>query len=523
MLHQFALWKRKAVAAVAIAALVGGAAIVAPHAIPAPLAWAQAPTDNTRMTGPANVEQANGLSNAFRQAANTILPTVVTIETHIKPRAARNENPKRVPRENPFKGTPFEDFFNDENSPFGPNFNGGDHATPRRSAGTGSGVIIDPSGVILTNNHVVEGADEVTVRLADGREFTANDIKTDPETDLAVVRIKGAGTLPAAKLGNSDAMEIGDWVIAVGNPFGLDQTVSAGIISGKGRDLRAGQRTRYLQTDAAINPGNSGGPLVNLKGEVVGINTAIASNSGGYQGVGFAIPVNLAKWVTQQLVSTGSVRRAYLGVGIEMLNNELAEKFGVERGKGVLVSEIFPNSPAIAAGFKEGDVVVEFAGKPIHNPRDLQELVEQSAPDSKQSVKVLRDGKPVTLTVHVEALPQNFGRTAANNRRRDEDSSKAGYHNSDLGIEVTDVTAEQAEKLGFANHKGVVVSDVESDSVAAEAGLREGAMILKVGNKSVENVEQFKAAMKDQSVDSGVLLLIRTEMGNRFVVLRKSS
>ncbi|HWA98164.1 MAG TPA: Do family serine endopeptidase [Pirellulales bacterium] len=523
MSQTFASWKRRAAAAVLIAAAVAGGAMVWPHIAPSHAA-AQAPNPDTKLTGKPDVAHARGLSNAFRQAANDILPTVVTIETRTKPRAARNENKgERGTRENPFKGTPFEDFFNDENSPFH-NFGGeGMERTPRRSGGTGSGVIIDSSGVILTNNHVVEGADEVTVRLADEREFVATDIKTDPQTDLAVVRIKGAGTLPAAKLGNSDAMEIGDWVIAVGNPFGLDLTVSAGIISGKGRDLRAGQRTRYLQTDAAINPGNSGGPLVNLNGEVIGINTAIASNSGGYQGVGFAIPVNLAKWVTQQLVSTGSVKRAYLGVGIEALNGQLAEKFGVERNKGVLVTEIFPNSPAIGAGFKEGDLVTEFAGKPIHSPRDLQELVEQSPLGSNQKVTVQRDGKTVTLTVHVEALPDNFGRVASRSNKPQQEADNGAYHDAGLGVEVSDVTAEQAEKLGFSNRKGVVISDVDPDGVAAEAGLRPGALIVKVGQKTVENVEQFKAAMKDQNLNDGVLLLVRTELGNRFVVLRKNS
>jgi serine protease Do len=320
-------------------------------------------------------------------------------------------------------------------------------------------------------------------------------------------------------------MEIGDWVIAIGNPFELDQTVSAGIISGKGRELRRGQRTRYLQTDAAINPGNSGGPLVNLMGEVIGINTAIASTSGGYQGIGFAIPSNLAKWIVGQLMTSGSVRRAYLGVGIEMLNGELAEKFGVERNKGVLVAEIFKDSPAAAAGFKEGDVITEFAGKPVRTPRDLQEIVEQSALDTDQKVAIMRDGKPTTLTVRVKALPEKFGSTAAAERPESNDTSKPGFQSEELGIEVTDLTADQAEKLGLGDHKGVVITDVKEDSVAAEAGLRVGMLVTRVGKdishlKDVHTVDQFKAAMKDGSVKDGILLHVRTDEGARFIVVR---
>jgi serine protease Do len=525
-------WSRKVAAVVALTTGVGiGAAVMAPLSSQ-PAAHAQTPVREVRQGSgsdalPAEVAQAEHLSNAFRKAANAVLPTVVTIETKSKPKA-RARTQRAVPpgmRENPFKGTPFEDFFGEDGVPFN-QFGGEGSGRPQRM-GSGSGVIIDASGVILTNNHVVEGADEVTVRLADDREFIATDIKTDPQTDLAVIRIKNAGTLPFARLGNSDSLEIGDWVIAIGNPFELDQTVSAGIISGKGRELRRGQRTRYLQTDAAINPGNSGGPLVNLMGEVVGINTAIASTSGGYQGIGFAIPSNLAKWIVGQLMTSGSVHRAYLGVGIEMLNGELAEKFGVERNRGVLVAEIFKDSPAAAAGFKEGDVITEFAGKPVRTPRDLQEVVEQSELNADQKVSIMRDGKPTTLTVRVKALPEKFGTTAATERREKDDSAKPGFQSDELGIEVTDLTADQAEKLGLGDHKGVVITDVKEDSVAAEAGLRAGMLVTRVGKdishlKDVQTVDQFKAAMKDGSVKDGILLHVRTDEGARFIVVRGS-
>ena len=230
-------------------------------------------------------------------------------------------------------------------------------------------MIVDPSGIILTNNHVVAGGGQVMVRLHDGREFKAVDIKTDPKSDLAILRIEGAGTLPAARLGDSNKVEVGDWVLALGEPFGLEGTVTAGIVSAKGRGLGITDREDFLQTDAAINPGNSGGPLVNLDGEVIGINTAISTNNGGYQGVGFAIPIDLAKWVGGQLEQSGRVHRAYLGVMIQPVTQPLAEQFKVKVNTGVLIAEVQPDSPAAKAGLKAGDVVLQFAGRPVSNPR----------------------------------------------------------------------------------------------------------------------------------------------------------
>ena len=316
-----------------------------------------------------SVIHAKALSQAFREAASVASPSVVRIDSHesakkVKGMHGQNFTFKGTPfggGDNPFKGTPFENMI-----PDGQDFN---FQSPPHD-GMGTGVIIDKSGIVLTNNHVVDGADTVTVHFSDGREYKATDIKTDPQSDLAVLRIKADGDLPAAHLGNSDDMEIGDWVIAIGNPFGQEKTVTAGIISGKGRELDSSQRTKYLQTDAAINPGNSGGPLVNLDGEVVGINTAIASNSGGYQGIGFAIPINQAKWVTEQLVKTGSVHRGYLGVAIGEMTSDLAAKFGGTKDEGVLVSEVFPKTPAANAKMQEGDIIVKFAGKEVHNPRE---------------------------------------------------------------------------------------------------------------------------------------------------------
>ncbi len=463
-------------------------------------------------------QNANQLSEAFRAAAEEAVPTVVTIETRTKLQQVPGNGPRTL-RDNPFKGTPFEDFFKDDDSPL-PGFGDG-HArrTPQRE-GMGSGVIIDKSGIVLTNNHVVDGADEVRVRLSDGREFTAADIKTDPRTDLAVLRISGAGSLPAARLGNSDDLRLGDWVIAVGNPFGLESTVSAGIISGTGRHLGM-EKPRYLQTDAAINPGNSGGPLLNLDGEVIGINTAIASNNGGYQGIGFAIPSNIAKWVMSQLIEKGVVQRAYLGVVIKEVNGQLADQIGVARHDGVLVTEVRPNTPAAEAGFEDGDVITEYAGEAVHMPGELQEKVERTPIGTRQEVKVLRDDKPVRLQVVVRPLP---GKETANAPARDDRRGARddhGYKSDDLGMEVGELTANNAEQLGFKDFKGVVITGVDDDGLAAEAGLREGMLIMKVGKKRVETIADFKKAMDDESVERGVLLLVRKGEVNDFVVLQK--
>jgi serine protease Do len=462
------------------------------------------------------VEKARGLSRAFRAAAKKVIPTVVKVKTVTKARAVQ-ELKGRAPADNPFRGTPFEDFFDDGNMP-GFHFNG---RIPQRQ-GLGSGVIIDAAGVILTNNHVVEGADEVLVELSDGRQFKASDIKTDEQSDLAVLRIKAAEPLPAAALGDSDTMEIGDWVLAVGNPFELELTVSAGIISSKGRTLAAGKRANFLQTDAAINPGNSGGPLVNLDGEVIGINTAIATNSGSYQGVGFAIPINLAKWVTQQLIKTGSVQRAYLGVGIGEINSTLAQKLGVEPHKGVLVSEVFPNSPAAAAGLREGDIIRTFAGQAVSTARGLQEVVERAPLGSKQQMAIIRDGKPTTLDVVVKALPGDFGVAGKSPKSGKPAGDPGAFEAEDLGLNVSELTDNLAQRLGFKGFSGVLISGVTPNGIAAEAGLREGMLILRVGKKPVASVAEFKAAIKGESLKEGVMLLVRTQEGNRFVVLQQS-
>ncbi|MDZ7615757.1 MAG: Do family serine endopeptidase [Patescibacteria group bacterium] len=464
----------------------------------------------------ADLAGAENLSRAFRAAARRVIPTVVKIKTSTEAKPITQGQGGET-RDNPFQGTPyeqlFEDFFKDGTGP-------GIQRRIPRSEGLGSGVIIDPKGLVLTNNHVIDGADVILVELADGRQLKATDIKTDPETDLAVFRIDAGAPLPAATLGDSDKMDIGDWVIAVGNPFELELTVSAGIISGTGRALSVGQRASFLQTDAAINPGNSGGPLVNLRGEVVGINTAIASNTGTYQGVGFAIPINLAKWVSSQLAERGAVERAYLGVGIAELDNRVAERLGVARRAGVLVTEVYSETPAEKAGFQIGDLIVEFSGKPVTNPRELQALVERSPAGSKQNVAVIRDGKPVTLYVVVRTLPRDFGTGPAPSREKPE-SPKEGVGSNELGLGVADLTPALAKQLGAEGLEGVAVAKVAPSSIAAAAGIREGMVILRVGRTAVGSVAEFEAAVKTESLAKGILLLARTARGNQFIVLQQ--
>jgi serine protease Do len=464
------------------------------------------------------VENANTLSQAFRNASDRAMPAVVTIQHTSEPKTVkmRSNGNARGQREMPEQ-------FRDLDPLLKKFFGDGQDFDLRQmpsqpSQSSGSGVIIDRSGVILTNNHVVGGGGKVVVKLHDGREFTAIDVKTDPGTDLAIVRIK-ANDLPSAPLGNSDDVRVGDWVLALGQPFGLSDTVTAGIISAKGRGLGITEYEDFLQTDAAINPGNSGGPLVNLQGEVVGINTAISTTSGGYQGVGFAVPVNVAKWVSQQLEKEGKVHRAYLGVGIQPVNQELASQLGMKTPHGAMVTEVRSGSPAERAGVKIGDVIVQYAGTKIHDTRQLSAVVARTTLNASEPLLVLRDGKETTLQVTLQEMPENF-RVA----RRDNESSDAkeeGTTVKKLGVEVAPLTADKAEQLGLKVKEGLLIVAVDDDSPAAKAGLAAGNVIERIGQKPVKTVEQLEAAVKDISLERGILVLVRTSEGSRFVVVKE--
>ncbi len=451
---------------------------------------------------------ARALSQAFREAAKAVQPAVVMIksETALPVRLQNQEPGDDDSLERQFGGPlgnvpELRKFFKDM-----------PRAPRHGESGLGSGLIIDTSGVILTNAHVVRDGREITVRLHDGREYKATQVHTDPKADLAVLRIAGADNLTAAKLGNSDDAEVGDWVLALGNPFGLEGTVTAGIVSAKGRGIGLNQREDFIQTDAAINPGNSGGPLVNLDGEVIGINTAISSSSGGNEGVGFAIPINLAKWVAKQLTDGETVHRARLGVMIQPLTGELAQHLGVKTHQGVLVAGVSADSPAAKVGFKPGDVIVEFAGKAVASPQELQGLVEQSPIGKEQAVVVLRDGKRVELKVS----PTEMAGEAVASR----ENAARGATLEKLGMEVQNLTPDLAAKLQIKAEQGVVVTSVQDGSAAERSGLVSGAVIVEANRAAVKSVDDLSRALDEKSLAKGVLLLVRTAQGSRFLVIR---
>jgi serine protease Do len=344
-------------------------------------------------------------------------------------------------------------------------------------------------------------------------------VKTDPNTDLAIVRIKAGGSLPTATLGNSDRMRIGDWVLAIGQPFGLENTVTKGIVSATGRAVGITRYDEFIQTDAAINPGNSGGPLVNLQGEVIGINTAINSSSGGFQGVGFAIPVNLAKWVSGQLVKEGKVHRAYLGVGIQKIDQSIATQLELPTQQGALVTEVQPDSPAAKAGFQSQDVIVEFGGSKISSPSQLQGVVSRSPINSNLKVEVRRSGKPVELTVNLREMPTNYGEPNARPSDAEGEGTQTKHYDK-LGLQVGPLTNDVAHQLGISGTSGVVVTAVEDGSPADKAGLAPSQVITQVGRQSVKSVAEFEAEVKNTSPEKGVLMLVRSAEGSRFVVLK---
>ncbi|MEM9588610.1 MAG: Do family serine endopeptidase [Planctomycetota bacterium] len=464
------------------------------------------------------IESANHLSTAFRTVANRLLPSVVAIEN--RPATKPRQEMAQLPRQfgsNPFKGTPLEDMFRDFERRGIPN-------TPRRgipspSAGIGSGVIIDSSGIILTNNHVVQGGGEVKVRTHDGREFIASEVLTDPKSDLAVVKIDDASDFVAATLGDSDQTEIGDWVMALGQPFGLESTVTAGIISAKHRGLGIARRENFLQTDAAINPGNSGGPLVNLRGEVIGINTAIHSRSGGNNGVGFAVPSNLARWVSNQLRSGGSVRRAYLGIGIQPVDQDLAKQLSVKPRSGVVVTDVYPNTPAAKSGLQSGDLIIRFDDREVTSPRTLQLAVERTEIGSRVPLVVMRDGKRQTLTFRSAEQPEDFDRLT---RKKPSAPSQEAFN--ELGLEVTELDAEIAAQLGLqTGSSGVLIESVARGGLASIAGLQSGMVISEVNRKRVTTVDEFAAATESfrEGSERSLLLLVRSAEGSRFLVLKR--
>jgi serine protease Do len=362
----------------------------------------------------------------------------------------------------------------------------------------GSGFIIDPKGYVVTNNHVVEGADKIKVILVGGKEYKATVKGRDPKTDLALIKlVNPPADLPFLKMGDSDAIQVGDWVLAVGNPFGLGHTVTQGIISAKGRVIGAGPYDNFLQTDASINPGNSGGPLLNLKGEVIGINTAILASG---QGIGFATPSDIAKSIIPQLREKGKVVRGMIGVQVQNVTPELAKSFGMSEPKGALVAEVNPGSPAQKAGIHRGDIIIEFNGQPIHEMNELPRLVADTAPGSKATVKVLRRGKEKTLKLTIVELTD---------KRQAKTTEEGAVEKTPLGLEVQDLSPNLARQYRLRDNKGVVVVQVEAGGPAAESGLRPGDMILEVNGTVVTTVKEYRAAIAKLKKESVARFLIK--------------
>ena len=451
--------------------------------------------------------KVDDLSAAFRTIAAEATPSIVSIETITRSKQVSAQNSQLKEDEIP---APFREFFRND-----PRMGRGRALPPRR--GMGSGFIIDSSGIILTNNHVVNGADEVKVKLYDGREFIGKDIKTDPRTDVAIVRIDATGLKPL-RLGDSHATQVGDWVLAIGSPFGLDMSVTSGIISAKGRSNRITERADFLQTDAAINPGNSGGPLINMRGEVIGINTAIATESGGYDGIGFAIPTHIAGWVSQKLISSGEVKRGYIGTKIQAVDAETARQFNVKVREGALVRLVLPDSPAEKAGLEPGDLILKLNGQPINDPTSLQATVEQLAIGNDYPMLISRRGKQQTLNVTVAEMPKNL--TVASSD--DSEHAPSGSKFDKMGLEVRPLTKDLARQLGVKGTTGLVISGVEEGSQAQAAGLKSGDVIERAGGQLASTVEEYEKARDQFSKGDGLVLNIRSHDGRRFFVVLKA-
>ncbi|QEG24683.1 DegQ family serine endoprotease [Mariniblastus fucicola] len=451
------------------------------------------------------LQTARNLSDAFKHVAKALRPSVVSISTESKPQNVSVRGFK-VPAI-PFGISPFfgDDIFRDFQS----------FEIPRTipgKQGLGSGIIVESSGHILTNHHVIKGAEKISVTLSDDRSYDAKVIGSDPETDLAVLKIDASG-LQAVKWADSDAAEVGEWVVAVGSPFGLNQTVTSGIISALGRDdMGITNYENFIQTDAAINPGNSGGPLVNLKGELLGINTAIASRNGAFNGIGFAIPSSMANQVMTSIMDSGKVSRGYLGVMIQDLNDDLAASFNFE-GDGVLIGDVAPDGPADKGGLLAGDIVTRLNGEPAMNSNGLRNRVASIDPESTVDLEIVRNGKVLNLQVQLGVRDQ--AQLASWQSSGADSGSKVG-----LSVEVP--TPELRDRLDITVSGGVVVTRVDSDSMSARAGIQQGDLILSINGNAIESMSDFSTAINESDVSEGIRLRIHRNGATQFVFMKSS-
>ncbi len=440
--------------------------------------------------------------------AEKLSPAVVNISTEVETGASPGGAAPGIP------GDLWNEFFKRfYEGPFAPGPRGGLRPRPRRrqTSSLGSGFIIAGSGLIVTNNHVIENARKITVRFQDKRKRKAKVVGRDPQTDIALLQVetKPGDAFATAQLGDSAKLRVGDWVVAIGNPFGLSHTVTTGIVSAKGRVIGSGRFDNFIQTDASINPGNSGGPLFDLKGNVVGINTAIFSKSGGNIGIGFAIPINMAKKLIPQL-RKGVVTRGFLGVSIQPVNESLAKELGLREARGALVSDLVEGGPAKKAGVRRGDVIVRLDDENIENPRELSLKAADLAPGSLVKIGVIRDGKQRSVQLKVGTLPGAKPLAKA---------SKPALQEK-LGIEAQNLTPEIRKQIGAKTKTGVVISGVLPDSPAAAAGLRRGDVIIEANRKAVANADQLRAALKKET-DQGNLLVIERQGATFYVALER--
>jgi len=445
--------------------------------------------------------QGNTQTNEFKSLSplvKQLSPSVVNISTTSVSKAGSQSF------ESPFgeRGDdPFDDFFK--------KFFGDSSQREFKRKGLGSGFIFSEDGYIITNNHVVERATDIKVILHNGDSYAAKIIGTDPKSDLALLKIEPKSKLPAVIFGNSDRLEIGDWVLAIGNPFGLGHTVTAGIISAKGRSLGLGSYDDFLQTDAAINPGNSGGPLFNFKGEVIGVNSAIIA---GGQGIGFAIPINMTKNVVSQLRNGGKVVRGWIGVSVQRVTPEIAESLDLGDESGALVADVIAGGPADKAGVKRGDIIIEVNRNKIDEMPELPKIVASYAPGTKTKLKVIRNGKEKVLNIKLEELPSQV---AQNSRKSPENEVE---HN--LGLIVQEITPDVKRKLQLEYSSGVVITDIRGNSLASEAGLLKGDVILEINKAQIANLNNYRKAVDSVNEGQNFLFLVKRGSNTIYVALK---
>lgn len=449
------------------------------------------------------IESLRQAGKAFSAVAKKVSPAVVFISVEKIEKVGNRQ------QKSPFDDEFFRKFFD---MPF-PDEQSKSRPRERRVGGQGSGFIISSDGYILTNNHVVGEADEVIVQLQDGKEYRAKLVGGDERSDVAVIKVD-AENLPVLELGDSEQLEVGEWVLAVGSPFGLSHSITAGIVSAKGRSsVGITDYENFIQTDAAINPGNSGGPLVDLNGKAVGMNTAIFSRSGGYMGIGFAIPINMVSKIMAQLIDSGSVTRGYLGILIQNLTHDLSESFGLDTNKGVLIADVTDDSPAEHSGLKQGDVIIEFDGRAVDDVGRFRNNVSLVSPGSSVEMVVIRNGAQKTIDVEIGTLPNQASAQATPEPEEDQ--------LEELGFGVQTLTPEIAKQLDLEGLSGVVITGVETGSRAERAGLRPGLVIQGANRNGIRDADDLKKIISKLDEDDPILLLVADGRGRRFIVLKR--